>query len=53
MDECCNCKLWDDSQYIMNYYGDGYGRCGADGQITFCSHKCPFCDQKEEEYDRI
>lgn len=49
MNECWNCELWNDSHTIMNLYGEGCGRCNGDGQITFCSHKCPLCIPKDKK----
>lgn len=49
MNECYQCEYWDDSQWIMNKYGEGCGRCKQDGQIRFCSHKCPFAVPPEGE----
>ena len=51
MGECYQCEHWDDSQWIMNKYGEGCGRCKQDGQIRFCSHKCPFASPPEGEED--
>lgn len=42
MGECYQCEFWDNSQWIMNKYGEGCGRCQMDGQIRFCAHSCPF-----------
>lgn len=51
MGYCFKCEYWDDSQLIMNKYGEGCGRCTQDGQIRFCSHQCPFASDKEKEYE--
>lgn len=54
MIECSQCKFWDCSQYIMNKYGEGCGKCIPGGQITFCSHKCTvgvIQDEEENEED--
>lgn len=49
MGECYQCEYWDDSRIIMDKYGEGCGRCRQDGQIRFCSHKCPFCSSLKKE----
>lgn len=49
---CGNCKYWDDSQWIMNKYGEGCGICKQDGQIRFCEHKCPFATTFEVDPDQ-
>ena len=49
MIECSQCKLWDCSQYIMNKYGEGCGRCIPGSQITFCSPKCNIGIIRDEE----
>ena len=49
---CGNCKYWDDSQWIMNKYGEGCGICKQEGQIRFCEHKCPFATTIEVDTDQ-
>ena len=49
MGECYQCKYWSNDQWVMNKYGEGYGICMADGQVRFCSHKCPFMSPLDEE----
>lgn len=49
MGECYQCKYWDNSQWIMDKYGEGCGRCMQDGEIRFCSHKCILETPQEED----
>ena len=49
MGECYQCKHWNNAQYVMNKYGEGCGICMVDGQVRFCSHKCPFASPPDEE----
>ena len=39
---CCDCTL-------LFSFDDGYGFCECDGQIRFCTHKCPFASPPEGE----
>ena len=46
---CSECINWIHEQWVMNKYGEGCGICRADGQVRFCSHRCPFCHPEKEE----
>jgi hypothetical protein len=45
-DICMFCSQWYTSYLFREYWGEGCGRCMLGGDVTFCSHKCPFCDHK-------
>ena len=48
-DICACCSRWRTNRAIASLYGEGYGVCDDEemiDEITFCSHKCPFCDHK-------
>ena len=50
-DICACCSRWRTNRAIANLYGEGYGICDDEEmleEITFCSHRCPFCDHKGE-----
>ena len=45
-DICMYCSFWYTSRRFMEDYGEGVGKCMETGDVTFCSHKCPFCDHR-------
>jgi hypothetical protein len=45
-DICMFCSQWYTSYLFREYWGEGCGKCILSGDVTFCSHKCPFCDHK-------
>lgn len=47
-DWCMYCSSWYTGRTFMTKYGEGFGRCVETGEITFCTHKCIFCDHKGE-----
>lgn len=50
---CYECKHWETSDFIMNKYGEGCGRCtfdrGNTDNITSCTHKCTIGEPIQEE----
>ena len=45
-DICMFCSQWYTSHSFREHWGEGCGKCMLGGDVTFCSHKCPFCDHK-------
>lgn len=51
-DICMNCSQWYTSLSFRDTYGEGCGRCMETGDITFCSHRCVFCDHKVNDKEK-
>lgn len=47
-DWCMYCSSWYSIRNFMEIYGEGCGRCVETGDVTFCTHKCIFCDHKND-----
>ena len=47
-DICMFCSQWYTSHSFREHWGEGCGKCMLSGDVTFCSHRCPFCDHKGE-----
>jgi hypothetical protein len=45
-DICMFCSQWYTSPSFREHWGEGCGKCMLDGDVTFCSHRCPFCDHE-------
>lgn len=48
MGECGRCVHWIDDFWVMNKYGEGCGICEFDRTVRFCTHPCPFCEERSD-----